>query len=257
MSISLLDTFSSLDQHIKDQLADLDSPSKLSYAVLQIACEKCSVDRLSSEHIVACLEQAGVAIKKVSISRALTSTNGCVSVTRDIDGEVLYKLMTKGKRQIDEILGTQKLTVIHIEGNHPRTARKRLAEIFNSFSSSVNICDPYYGARTLDSLDHIPLSTAVKFLTAKTSEAIPSLHRAFRDFQREHSKVEFRIAEKPNELHDRYAVTRSELLILGHGIKDIGGRESFIVRLNKEHATGLIREVLLSFDSRWLKGTPI
>jgi len=41
------------------------------------------------------------------------------------------------------------------------------------------------------------------------------------------------------------------MFLLGHGLKDIGGKESFVIRLNKELAPNLIKDVRSKFDERW------
>ena len=69
MAVSLLQTFRDLDGETKDTLADLESPLLLAFAALSIAHEKCNAERLSTEHIVASLEAAGVATTKGSISK--------------------------------------------------------------------------------------------------------------------------------------------------------------------------------------------
>lgn len=256
--VSLLETFQSLDQEMKDTLADLSSPLLLSFATLDIAHEKCGRERLSAEHITACLEAAGVAVPKNSISRALARARGRVSTTRNtLDGEVLYRLMTKGKREISTRIGGGLLSVVRIEENKPRTAGIRLGEILSKLRGLVRISDPYYGVRTLDSLDHIPTTRKVRFLTGRSNETSRKLKGALRDFKRERPNVELRIAARPTDLHDRYVVTQEQLLILGHGLKDIGGKESFMIRLNRELVPDLIKETIAVFDSRWRSAKPI
>ncbi len=94
MAKSLLETFENLDGATKHALADIISPRLLAFAALEIAETQCGIDRLSSEHIVACLEMAGVAVKKLSINRSLVAATGYISSRKD-EGETSYKLMTK------------------------------------------------------------------------------------------------------------------------------------------------------------------
>jgi hypothetical protein len=257
MKKSLLTTFASLDQHQKEVLADIESPLLLALAALKIAQEKCSIERLPAEHITASLECAGIAVSKHSITNALTKARGRVSVTRNETGETLYKLMTKGQREINAVTGSKSMEVLYIKSNQPRTARLKLSEILSSLQGEVMICDPYYGVRTLDSLDYVPRTCRIKFITAKTNETGRKLQGAISDFKKERSNVEFRIAASPNELHDRYVVTREALFILGHGLKDIGGKESFIIRLDKKLIPDLIQNLISSFNEKWKTGNPI
>ncbi len=256
MPKSLLDTFRTLDKTTKDVLADLTSPLLLSCATLSTAHEKADYDRLSAEHIVACLEAAGVAAKKTSVSRALARAGDRVSRTKGLDGDILYRLMTKGERDIAPYLGGGLLSVVRIEGSKPRTGREKLGQILSQLKGTVRICDPYYGLRTLDSLDFIPKATVVRFLTAKTGESARKLRGALRDFREERPKIQFRKTSS-DYLHDRYVLAKDSLLILGHGLKDIGGKESFMIRLSSSLVPDLIRETASVFDERWKSASKI
>ena len=256
MAKSLLGTFETLGLPEKHILADIASPKLLAFYALEIAETKCGIDRLSAEEIVACLEMAGVAVKKLSVSRALAVSSGYVSFRKE-DGETFYKLMTKGKQEIEKVLGGEKISVVRIEKNQPRTARLEIGDIFRGLSGLVRICDPYYGIRMLDLLDHLPGITKVKFLTSKTNENGRKLHGAMKDFKKERPNMEFKVAGKNAGLHDRFVITNKQLLILGHGLKDIGSKESFIIRLEKDLVPDLIKETSEAFDSKWNSGTTI
>lgn len=257
MAKSLLGSFETLDDATKDTLADLSSPRIVSLAALHIAKTKCDVAELSAEHITACLEAAGVAVKQLSVARAMASAAGFVTSRKDDEGEVFYKIMTKGRREVEAILGGTRMAVVRIEGNQPRTARLKLAEMLSALKGTVRICDPYYGIRTLDTLDLIPRPCVILFLTVRSNEPERQLKGAFQDFRRERPRAEIRLAAKTATLHDRYLVTEDALLILGHGFKDIGGKESFIISITKDISPDLIRDTILSFDLKWKDGTPI
>jgi len=258
MAKSLLETFSSLDVTLKHNFADITSPRLLAFATLEIAETQCGVSRLSAEHIVACLEAAGVAVKRLSVKRALAAATGYISSAKEnLDDDVIYKLMTKGKREIENLLGGGKLSVVRIEKDQPRTARLELGEVFKGLSGTVRLCDPYYGVRTLDLLDYLPKQTRVRFLTSHTNEPKRQLDGAMNDFKREKPNVEFRVVGKGAGLHDRYVVTDLQIMILGHGLKDIGGKESFVIRLDKELVPDLINETIAAFDLKWNAGTAL
>lgn len=257
MVVSLLKTFRELDAGTKEVLADLDSPLRLAFAALSIAHEKAEYQRLSAEHILACLEAAGVAVSRTSVSRALARAGDRVSRSLSLDGETLYRLMTKGEREIAPLIGGGGVEIVRFDGTRPRTARIRLGEFLSSLSGLVRICDPYYGVRTLDSLDHFSSSCRVRFLTGRTNETGRKLAGALSDFKRERPDIELRIANKPSELHDRYVLTSDKLFLIGHGLKDIGGKESFLVRIDKHLGRELIRDTRRTFDARWAKTTPL
>lgn len=256
MANSLLNTFASLDSGTKHSLADLESPRLLAFAALEIAETRAGVNHLSAEHIVACLEAAGVAIKRLSVIRALSSATGCVASRTNHD-ELFYRLMTKGKREVDRVLGGGKLSVVRIEKDQPRTARQELSEIIKGLTGTVRVCDPYYGVRTLDLLDSFAKTTKVRFLTSKTNEPARQLTGALNDFKKEKPNVEFRLVDKNAGLHDRFVVSPVLMLILGHGLKDIGTKESFVIRLDIDLVPDLITETISAFDTKWNAGVTI
>ncbi|MGO9255763.1 MAG: hypothetical protein ACLQU1_05610 [Bryobacteraceae bacterium] len=52
-------------------------------------------------------------------------------------------------------------------------------------------------------------------------------------------------------------LTDDEVIILGHGLKDVGKKESFVIRLSNDACGDLIDALKLSFDTKWTAGTPI
>lgn len=123
--------------------------------------------------------------------------------------------------------------------------------MLSNLKGIIRICDPYYGVRTLDTLDHLPKTCSIRFLTANTNDSKRKIQGALRDFIKERPTCEFRLAANSRDIHDRYIVTTDGLFLLGHGIKDIGGKESFVIRLEKGLAPDLLKEVRSRFDDRW------
>lgn len=242
----------------KDTLANEDSPRLLSFAALHIAAIA-RVERLCAEHIAACLEAAGVALHATRIKDALNKAveDECVTITRDESGTLVYKLMIKGEKEIEALLGSDGMQIALIEGGQPRTARRRLGDMLAELKGIVRICDPYYGVGTLTSLDHVPKGCEVRFLTWKTNESAQTVQRAIRDFRNERPNTEFRLPPNPSDLHDRYVLTDDSLFILGHGLKDIGGKESFMIRLDESLVPDLLHQLIQTFDARWQSGSPL
>lgn len=251
MAASLLATFQGLDAQTKLALAEVSTPLQLSLAALDIAERTASVDRLTAEHIVACLEAAGVAVKRLSVARALSRAGRKVSATRSDSGETAYKLMTQGRREIEPLLRNGAISVVRIEGGRPHTARQHLGELLADLTGLVRICDPYFGLRTLETIDHLPLAASIQFLTSKTSESLPKVKGAFHDFAKERKNAEFRVLTPPHDLHDRYVLTADTLLLVGHGLKDIGGKESFVIRIERALAPDLVDGLAQAFDGKW------
>ncbi len=257
MAASLLEAFQELDAQAKHALAEIASPLLLSLAALDIAEQRVGVQRLTAEHIVACLEAAGVAVKRNSVSRALARAGSKVSTSVEPSGEIGYRLMTRGRREVEPYLKNSALSVVRIEGGRPHTARQHLAELLGGLSGTARICDPYFGLRTLETIDHIPPKTTIRFLTSKTNESMPKTRGAFHDFSKQRKNTEFRVLPPPHDIHDRYVVTEDSLLLIGHGLKDIGGKESFVIRVEKALAPDLLESLEQSFDAKWANAAPL
>ena len=80
--------------------------------------------------------------------------------------------------------------------------------------------------------------------------------RELKDFKSENPDMEFR--DYPSaDLHDRDIISLSSLVILGHSIKDLGGKESFAIVLSEKISGSLIEALSESFDRRWQQSTPL
>jgi hypothetical protein len=159
--------------------------------------------------------------------------------------------MIQGRRELDSVLIVQGVQVSFVEAGKPRFARQRLQDLFANLEGLVRICDPYYGVRTLDSLDMIPRNLVVHFLTVQTSENNARLQGALQDLKREAPKTEIRKLQPPLSLHDRYIIDDTGLRFVGHGLKDIGGKDSFIIALPLDMVRDLTAELTMRFDSKW------
>jgi hypothetical protein len=257
MSKSILESFKSLDEGVKEALADLSSPLLLSFAAMDIAYQTCKVESLTAEHITACLEAAGVHLKKKSVIRALARAGDRVSPKETIDGETSYRLMTKGKRELPKLSGDSSFFVVRIEAGKPRMAGIKVSLVLAKLTGAIKICDPYYGIRSFDVLDAIPKVCPVKFLSAHATDKLSKLSGILSDFKKENPKFEIRVQPPPVTIHDRYLITTDQLLLLGNGFKDMGAKESFMINLEGSMAKDLIRELHNSFDKSWNSAQPV
>ena len=257
-SPSVSERFRTIDPGTRQALADIESPLVLSLSALCLAKERFGIEALTSCEISLALEEAGVALSIESIRRALAHATGSVCARRSLDHQdISYAVMTAGERKVPSQLRAGALQVLRFDGNTPRTARLRVGEVLGSLTSPVSICDPYLGFKTLQILEEIPKSTSVRFLTIHTTEAPGKLQSALRDFSRERPEVTFRAAQPSAGLHDRYILASSMLLLLGHGLKDVGTKESFVIVLDHHLVPDLILEIHTAFATRWTAATPL
>ncbi len=254
MSVSILDGFRALDNEEKESLADIDSPLKLSLAILRIAKDKFGYEYLTVEAILACLEAIDISIKQLKITRALAGAGNKIN-RKVFDRDIKYKITIHGRRYIEEISSNNKLSLLYIEANTPRTARKKLDDLLKSFKGVVRVCDPYYGIRTFDTLELFPKSCSVLFLTGITTDNQSKLNNVIKDYKKERPKTEIRIVANVKDLHDRYILSDDSFMIIGHGIKDIGNKDSFIIKIDKSLTPDLLLQVKNNFDNRWKSGS--
>jgi hypothetical protein len=134
-----------------------------------------------------------------------------------------------------------------VKAGKPWAAHQKLSELFAELAGEARVCDPYCGPGTLERLSLLRHCSPIKFLTRNDE---PNYHRLMKEFAQDHGTTEYR-RNKGKSLHDRFVLTNESLILLGHGIKDVGQRDSFIVRLDNSFAQELIEEVRISFDQKW------
>lgn len=172
-----------------------------------------------------------------------------------------FKISSPGETYFKSLKKDEPLNVIYINPDKPRTARKTLESLVRSIpKDEIRICDPYYGVRTLEVLEVFAKHhKKIKFLTARLGggEKQATLTRAIADFKKEFgSKIEMRLVSA-NDLHDRYIISKDQFLIIGHGIKDLGGRESLLVAVQDRYGKDIRKTITAKFDIRWGAGTTL
>lgn len=144
-----------------------------------------------------------------------------------------------------------------VEAGKPRTAYVELSRLFCGLTGTVRVCDPYYGTGSLLRLDLLAHCTEVRFLTRTPDSGERTiLPRAISEFRREHPNTDFR-STGSSDFHDRFILSDNELIILGHGLKDLGNKESFIIKLPAVIASDVIDAALDSFNRKWATATPL
>lgn len=244
--------FSSEGCKEKYSLYSIREPLRLGLAILLIAEDETDTTYLSSEHIEACLEWARININNLQISRAFARADRKIKSKKE-NGVTLYRIMEQGRELIKPFIYGGPIKILSIEAKKPHTARKKIEEILSSIdcADKVKICDPYLGVTTLDNLRHIPTKCRVEFLTENIQRMNPPITTILQNFCKEHKNIEFKMITRKGILHDRYILTSNNLLLIGHGLKDIGNKESFIVEISTSFARDVIEEKNKQFTQYW------
>lgn len=254
--VALIERFDEVDNDIKLAMAEESSPLKLGLCVLTLAQDTFEVDRMSADEIVEALDGLGIAVERSGLVNAFRASRGKLRSTTH-DGITKYKVMTKGRQEVEHLLQISGPKVIYVQSGQYRTARERLRDMFADLSGEIRVCDPYYGVQSLDVLEMIPDTCDVRFLTGIASGKGSKISSAISYFRKQYPHIEIRIYPKPSDLHDRYLIEEDHFWLLGHGIKDVGNKESFIVRIKSDHASDLISDLTSTFDERWSNSTAV
>lgn len=145
--------------------------------------------------------------------------------------------------------------LVSFEAGRHEAAHQELGPVLGALRATVRVCDPYYGTRSLANLSLLTGCQQVLFLTqiADHKEAA-FIDTRVTDFVAGHPHFEFR-KYSGRDLHDRFALTDKELVLFGHGLKDVGGKESFLIRLPQRIAGDVMASVKATFDTRWQQAT--
>jgi hypothetical protein len=220
-----------------------DSVRKESFWILEVAAKEFDADRLMPNQI------SRILIEKFEISRSSRTVGSALGKAAN-DGlvdknSIGFKLMKKGR---EELLLTESNNpgVFYIEPGKPFSSKLLLFDdILSTMENRVWICDPYIDARLLDILHNIDVSIEIRIMTIRVHKE-DVFKRTLADFKKEHTNTEVRIAP-PGELHDRYILSDSGMWLVGHSLKDLGTKESFIVKLDED-----IKKSMESvFTNRW------
>lgn len=171
------------------------------------------------------------------------------------------KISQPGESYLRTLRKREPLNVVYISPDRPRTATKTLETLVKTLPrGALLITDPFYGVRTFDVLESFAKHhKQIKFLTARVGggEKQATVSRVAKDFQKEFGKkVEIRLFS-PTELHDRYIISNESFLVVGHGIKDLGHKESFIVGIEDRYGKDIRKTLKTVFDRRWATAKPI
>ncbi len=144
------------------------------------------------------------------------------------------------------------------DGKKPWTNRYRtFPEIAKELNGPISVLDKFYGSDSFATLTHLSHSKQIRFLTGQTQENHKSFMQELKDFQREHVGLEVRLFPDKHELHDRYILSKDTVVIVGHGIKDVGRKESFVILLKDPVGTEIRKTLQDKFEERWKKSPVI
>ncbi len=210
-----------------------------------------------NEEIRLVLEEFKVALTPRQPTNALSRAGDKV-IRKDLDGQTAYRIAQPGLAEVQKLFPREGIEVIYAEPGKKWTARKKLNELAMTVDGDLLIADRYYGERSLYVLEELAERKGeVRFLTCETRESVGKLRTSFHDLMKEKQNLEVRIYPHKYDLHDRFILGDNALIIVGHGIKDLGGSESFVIRISDSTAKDLMALVRSNFESRWQRAAGV
>jgi len=268
---NLIERFSKLDTSDFPDFHNYSRPLEMGLWVLWLAKEKLSIKKLTAEQIASIIRDVKeISTDAKSITNSFNRAGDKIHTCQE-GGNVYFAIMKPGKDHlrtvagealvgepaaVGAVAGKDEVQVFYFEAGKKYTPKRLLAkDILAGLTGELRIVDPYCSERTLDCLRDIK-GRPVKFLTKLPQKARERFLRELHDFKSEYRTMEFR--DYPStDLHDRYIISPSSLVILGHSIKDLGGKESFAIVLNEEISRSLIEALSENFDRRWKQSTTL
>lgn len=212
------------------------------------------INQLSATQISRILREGlEINLPAKSIVKSLNRAGDRIFVN-NIDGINFYEIMGSGREYIISKEKTTITSLYYFEPEKKYTSKRILSNnILLNLKGELKIVDPYIGTRTLDILSNV--KNNIKFLTRlnllSTSQQSMIKREVF-DYKTEHKNIEIRDYDN-KDLHDRYIISDGYLVLLGHGFKDLGNKESFAVLLNKIDNRNIYDAMLENFNRRWKK----
>lgn len=227
--------------------------------ILWVAKEKLQIKRLTAKQVASIIRDVKeVSIEATSIAMSFYRAGNKIHRYRE-SGQVYFEIMKPGKDRLisrakgNSIAKEGSIKVFYFEPGKQYTSKRLLSKnILGNRKGELRVLDPYCSERTLDILKDSK-NRPIKFLTKV--ENLREMERQrflreLRDFKLENPNIEFR--NYPHtDIHDRYIISSDSLVVLGHSFKDLGGKESFAITLNKDMHKNVVEAVTENFDRRW------
>jgi hypothetical protein len=206
------------------------------------------------------LEIRGIALGELHVERALARAGRRVIKKKfdKTDRKSAYAISEKGVAYLENKYALSGLKALVVDGSKPWTDRHlTLPELAAELKGRICVVDKFYGSGSLAILHYFKHGTPLHFLSGKTNESSAAFGRELKDFKKEVPSLEARLFSAHHDLHDRYIISKDALIIVGHGIKDMGNKESFLILLKGDSTADLRKTLLEKFDSRWQGASPL
>lgn len=226
---------------------------------LYMSKHKFSKDYLTYDEIGNVLrEYLDLPITVIQLKRALAKAGGKNGkVIHQSNGDGIKISSSPGETYLKGLKREEPIHIVYISPNKPRSANKTLRDLVKSIPKNIlYICDPYYGLNSIEVLETFArYHKKIFFLTSErgSGEKRTTIDNAIKNSKREYAKkIEYKYISK-GEIHDRYILANDRFFIIGHGLKDLGNKESLIVQVEDRFGKDIRKNLEKAFLTRWDK----
>ncbi len=249
----------------------LDTPpvlSKLTAIVqalwaLEIVKDNTDVHRITAKAIsYILLRIAEIPLPEAAIPKAFARAGNKIA-RESSNGKIFYEIMGEGRKALKNKIGEiGKDQIQFFSGKTPWSDfNKNFPKIISMLVGEICIVDPYYGNGTLLTLEKFGKVKKIRFLTSQLGTAeqntISKFNAELKRFKAEFNNIAIRKYADVGELHDRYIISDNAIVVIGHGIKDIGTKESFCIFIPKAAVGNFLPNLKNTFEKRWAASTAI
>ena len=143
--------------------------------------------------------------------------------------------------------------IFYISGKKPWTDRnENFIKFLQKLKGEILIVDPYYGLDTLSILARFP-KNKIRFITSQLGkeEKEELVKKEISRFKKEFKNINMGSYPKFYELHDRYIISENYFVVIGHGLKDFGNKECFLIAIPKKEIQEITNILENKFNERW------
>ncbi|MEX0763740.1 MAG: hypothetical protein WEC35_05530 [Nitrosopumilaceae archaeon] len=211
----------------------------------------------TAKDLSALLLKRKVSFSKEEITKGFTRAGKKIDRKKGSDDTLNYMIMDPGKVYLEKFRAEGNIAVIFVDGKNQRTDYQKFSNLVNNTKGEIRIVDKFYSKYSLDIIQELGKNRKVKLLTAKIAadEDQAKFQLALQRFRSEYKNAEFRVHGREFELHDRYIIADDSLILLGRGLQDVSGKESFVISLKNGIADDIKEMLNLKFEERWKKAS--
>lgn len=233
------------------------TPLVKSLWALQIVKDNTETNKITAKTISYILEKIKeINLKEKAIAGALNRAGDKIKITKD-GNKTYYEIMRSGRDAIsvDNIEGS---SVLFFTGSNSWTdPNKNFPKIIEQLKGDLCIVDPFYGSGTFYVLEKFGKKRKIRFLScsldSQEQNNITKFGIDLTRFRKEFKNIQMKKYDKGYELHDRYIIADNALVVIGHGIKDLANKESFVAFLPENVVGGFLPILKKGFEDRWKK----